>query len=341
MLEHMDEGVIRVKEGCILSWNRGAERIYNYPEAEMLGKDILMLIDPGSQHKIRHIFERLHYEDVVSLEMKHLGKEGQEVYAWVTFIANRDGGKDPESITMLTRNITAQKKIDERLIRLEELSQFGQMAASISHEIRNPLSVVKGFLQMFSGKMELEKYTEHMEMILSEIDRVDSMISEFLVSGRLNHGVMLQQNLNEILRALLPLLQADALERGKILRVELQKTPELKLNKKEIRQVILNLVRNSLEATLAGGTVLIKTYCEEDKVVLAVQDQGEGIDPQILGKLGTPFLTTKETGTGLGLPVCYRIAEKHQAEIDVHTSAQGTTFYVKFPTEAEISTSPS
>lgn len=148
MLEHMNEGVIRVKEGCILSWNRGAERIYNYSEAEMLGKDILILIDPGSRHMMRQIFERLHYEDVVSLEMQHLGKDGQEIYVEVTFIANRDEGRDPESITILTRDITAQKKVDERLIRLEELSQFGQMAASISHEIRNPLSVVKGFLQM-------------------------------------------------------------------------------------------------------------------------------------------------------------------------------------------------
>lgn len=337
MLEHLDSGVIRMKDGCIASWNREAKRIYNYSEAEVLGKNVLMLIAPESQYKVRSILEQLRYENTASLEMKHLGKGSQEIYAQVTFIANRHEDNDLESITLLVRDITTQKKIDERLIRLEELSQFGQMAASISHEMRNPLSIVKGFLQMLSGKIELEKYAEYLVMMLSEIERVDSMISEFLVSGRLNHAVMMEQNLNDILLALLPLLQADALEREKLVRADLHEIPELKLNKKEIRQVILNLVRNGLEAMPAGGTVQIRTYCEEDKVILAVQDQGVGIPPQIMEKLGTPFLTTKETGTGLGLSVCYRIAEKHQAEIDVHTCPQGTTFCVKFPLKAQKS----
>jgi signal transduction histidine kinase len=95
-------------------------------------------------------------------------------------------------------------------------------------------------------------------------------------------------------------------------------------------QILLNLVRNGVEATPAGGTVTVRTDIVDGQVVLSVRDTGRGIPKDIIDKLGTPFVTTKENGTGLGLPVCYRIAERHNAKIEVATSAQGTTFSVKF-----------
>ncbi|MDD2621239.1 MAG: ATP-binding protein, partial [Syntrophomonadaceae bacterium] len=110
---------------------------------------------------------------------------------------------------------------------------------------------------------------------------------------------------------------------------------DLFLDNKEIRQLILNLVNNGLEAMSSHGEVTIKTFWEEEKVVLAVQDQGQGVDHSLLDKIGTPFLTTKEQGTGLGLAVCYRIAEQHNAKIDLETSSNGTTFFVKFSSQTE------
>ncbi|MDR9788301.1 MAG: ATP-binding protein [Peptococcaceae bacterium MAG4] len=98
----------------------------------------------------------------------------------------------------------------------------------------------------------------------------------------------------------------------------------------EIRQLILNLVRNGLEAMPARKKLTISTYLEEDEVVLAVQDEGRGIGSEMLDKLGTPFFTTKEHGTGLGLAVCYSIAARHNARIEVDTGTGGTTFYVRF-----------
>lgn len=327
----MDGGVIRIKKGRILNWNKGAEEIYKYSEAEMMGKNIASLVAPEWQSKMELILDRIQNEEVPSLEMRHIGKEGKVIFAWVTFIPNRDENKDVESVTLIIRDITAQKKIDEQMRRLEELNLIGQMAASISHEIRNPMSVVKGFLQILSEKNELARYTEYLDMMVSEINRVDCMLSEFLAFGRLNTGKMMLQNLNEVIRPLLPLVQADATKSDKQILVELEEIPKLELNGDEIRQVVLNLVRNGLEAMSVGGMIKLKTYCEGDTVVLAVQDQGTGISPQIMEKLGAPFLTTKKTGTGLGLSVCYGIVEKHQARLDVHTGPEGTTFYVRFP----------
>jgi signal transduction histidine kinase len=112
--------------------------------------------------------------------------------------------------------------------------------------------------------------------------------------------------------------------------MEIGNIPDIWLAGSELRQLVLNLVRNGFDAMKPGKTLTIKSYVELDKVVLAVHDTGEGIPLAMLDKLGTPFATTKDSGTGLGLAVCYRVAERHGAKIEVETSSEGTTFYVKF-----------
>jgi signal transduction histidine kinase len=111
----------------------------------------------------------------------------------------------------------------------------------------------------------------------------------------------------------------------------LGKIPKLYLDEKEIRQLLLNLVRNGLEAMDAGGTLTIQTMLDEDGVILVVKDQGKGIPPEVLEKIGTPFMTTKAGGTGLGLVVCYTIAKRHQANINIDTGENGTAFFIRFP----------
>jgi signal transduction histidine kinase len=112
--------------------------------------------------------------------------------------------------------------------------------------------------------------------------------------------------------------------------MEIGDIPDILLDEKEIRQLILNLVRNGLEAMLAGGRITIKTFKEGESVVLAVQDEGKEIERNVLEKMGTPFYTTKDSGTGLGLAVCYSIAARHNAAIRVETGLSGTTFFVVF-----------
>jgi signal transduction histidine kinase len=117
----------------------------------------------------------------------------------------------------------------------------------------------------------------------------------------------------------------------KNIRIAIENIPDLLLDEKEIRQLLLNLLYNGLESMPSGGDITIRTYTENENVVLSIQDQGHGIKPEILEKLGTPFLTTKENGTGLGLAVCYGIAVRHNANINIKTSETGTTFLVNFP----------
>ena len=233
-------------------------------------------------------------------------------------------------ILSVFRDITELQQAYRKMARLDRLNLVSRLAAGIGQEIRHPLATVRAFLQMLGEKENRPRAAQYYRLMLGELDRADSIITEFLGLTR-NKTLRLEpQNLNEIITALQPLLMSDAAVHKKNLVLVLGVVPNLLLDGKETRQLLLNLVRNGLEAMSPGQKLTIRTYLENGEVVLAIQDQGKGIDPALLGKLGTPFLTTKEAGTGLGLSVCYSIAAKHNAVIKVTTGPAGTTFMIRF-----------
>lgn len=228
------------------------------------------------------------------------------------------------------RDITELVRLKNEMARLERLNLIGEMAAGIGHEVRNPMTTVRGFLQMLGSKEDCARYKDYYNLMIEELDRANSIITEFLSLAK-NKPVNLEvQNLNSIVKALSPLITADATNSDIGVIVELGDIPDLLLNEKEIRQLILNLVRNGLEAMSPGGYLTIRTFTDGKEVVLAAKDQGRGIEADLLEKIGTPFFTTKDYGTGLGLAVCYSIAARHNATIKVETSSEGTTFYARF-----------
>jgi PAS domain S-box-containing protein len=246
------------------------------------------------------------------------------------FIPEFDDNEQVESVLCIVQDTTEKKLLERELGRLERLNVVGEMAAGIGHEVRNPMTTVRGFLQLLNKKADCRKYAEYYAVMIGELDRANSIITEFLALAK-NKAINKELcNINESIRIMVPLLEADGLMANKYIKTRLAEIPEIPVDQKEIRQLLLNLVRNAMEAMPAGGTVTIKTYCEGGNVVLAVKDEGNGIHPDIVDKLGTPFFTTKEQGTGLGLAVCYSIAQRHQATIKYDTGAGGTTFFVVF-----------
>lgn len=227
-------------------------------------------------------------------------------------------------------NKKLQEQAQEEYARLEKLNLIGQLAAGISHEIRNPLTTVKGFLQIFGTRPEYAKDKKNISLMISEIDRANSIISDFLSLSKVNTENAKAQNINDIIKKVLPMLQADAFNDNKQVVFEPTNVPDRILNSNEIKQLILNLVRNAIEVTPQGGIVSIRTYLKDKKVVLAIKDQGIGIPAEIQDKIGTPFFTTKETGTGLGLAISIGIARRNNAIIIFETGKNGTTFKTIF-----------
>jgi PAS domain S-box-containing protein len=240
---------------------------------------------------------------------------------------------DGEQVMLsVVNDITDIKQMEKEMAQLDRLNLVGKMAATIAHEIRNPLTTVKGFLQLLREKERYVQDRDYFKIMTDELERTNSIITEFLSLAKNKAVEFKRTDLNNMLSYIIPLIKADAMQDGKNITMDLGSIPELILDKKEIHKIIFNLTRNGLEAMAPGEYLFISTYQDGDEVVLAVRDQGRGIEPGVLEKLGTPFFTTKENGTGLGLAVCYSIAARHNARIEIKTGAGGTTFFVKFKT---------
>lgn len=234
------------------------------------------------------------------------------------------------AIEGIVRDITVRKELEEMTSLFDRMNMIGNMAATVAHEIRNPMTTIRGYLQLMQRKHAYQNDRDKFALMIEEIDRANAIIQEYLSLSKNKHANFEPCSLNDIITNLFPLIEANATAANIYAAIELAEIPKLPLDKNEIRQLLLNLVRNAIEAMTAGRKVTIRTYQEAGKIVLAVSDQGSGIPQHILDNLGTPFVTTKATGTGLGIPICYQIAHRHHAQIRIATGTEGTTFYINF-----------
>ena len=200
------------------------------------------------------------------------------------------------------------RKIVAHLAWMEQLNVIGAMAASIGHEVRNPMTTVRGFLQYLGQKNDLENYKGHFNLMIDELDRANSIITEFLSLAKNKAMDFKRIKLNELITEFYPVFQPAALLNRCNIEIDIEEVPAVWIDKPSIRQLILNMVRNAIEAMTEGGTIKIGLRNREGKVVMFIEDQGIGIPIDFMDKLGTPFLTSKEAGLGLGpgnlLPNC-------------------------------------
>ncbi|WP_346354752.1 ATP-binding protein [Azotosporobacter soli] len=230
----------------------------------------------------------------------------------------------------IIRDISARIKLEQMSAMFDRMNMVGSMAATVAHEIRNPMTTVRGYLQILGRSEKYQPDKDKFHLMIGEIDRANTIIQEYLALSREKSVNFKTHSLNGIIESLFPLLEAHATSSRVSASLVLTPLPELPLDENEIRQLLLNLARNSIEAMPDGGNLVIRTVSNENEIVLSVCDQGMGIPPHVLEYLGTPFVTTKDSGTGLGLPICYQIAHRHNARIRVDTGDNGTTFFVHF-----------
>jgi len=321
--------IARVSDGSYIDVNRRWTEATGYTAAEVIGKnpsELSLWVIDGFCRDFRTVFGN--QGEVHGLEGQVRTKSGQIITGLLSAeVINMNG--EPCWLTVF-QDTTEKKLLEEHLARLDRLYLIGETAASIGHEIRNPLTSVRGFLQLISETEAGRHFQEYFSIILEELDRANAIMSEFLLLAKDKAINPQPQNLNTIIKFLYPLLKADASHAEKDIELRLEPLPVANLDDKEIRQLIINLARNGLEAMDPGGTLIISTYYHDGKIVLSIKDTGKGIATELIDKLGTPFVTSKDGGTGLGLAVCYSIAARHQASLTFETGQEGTTFYVKF-----------
>lgn len=301
--------------------NEEAEKFWLKGRDELIGHNIWELF-PEVVPRYYHLYQKV----MDTMKATHFETRGFHSDMWYDVYIY----PSKECLSVYYRDISQRKMFEKEMARLDRLNLVGQMAAGLGHEIRNPMTTVRGLLQILGDKEEFNQSKSFFKLMIEELDRANSIISEFLNLAK-NKAVDLKSlNLNSLIEILLPLINADTMVSDNNINVELQGIEVLLLDEKEIRQLVLNLVRNGLEAMPGGGTLTIKTFMDGEEVVLAVGDEGSGIDNEALENIGTPFFTTKENGTGLGLATCFSIAARHNAEIKLETGLSGTTFFVRF-----------
>ncbi len=327
-------GIITMSDkAVVLDANQASQEMFGYSKEECLGIDFSNIIHPDDIDKNQSSLSKLINKEIDSYELEIRFKKKGRRYFWgllnTVVACNEQTGE--KFLIAFIKDMTDRKKMLEEIIRMDRLNIIGEIAVGVSHEIRNPMTTIKGFLQILRAKDDCSKYRHYYDLMIEELHRVNTIISEFLsIGSNSNHSVTEKYNLNLVLSSLEPLIQADAASQGKRVIIETSDLPDLDLNIKEIRQLILNLCRNGLEAMTAGGSLIIRTYVKDRKVILSIQDEGCGINPEAMKNIGKPFFTTKEKGVGLGLCICYGIASRHNAEIYIDTGENGTTVNVEF-----------
>jgi len=320
--------ITTLEEGRYIEVNDAFCSLIGYQREEIIGQASLVIWnDPEERHNFKQLIQE--HGLIKDHEFNFVTRSGEVRVGLISGQYIQIG--EDTCILSSINDITEKRRIDREMERLDRLNLIGEMAASIGHEIRNPMTTVRGLLQILSNNQSYAQERELFELMIEELDRANSIITEFLSLAKNKHVDLLPGNLSKILESVIPLIQANALSHEIHVDYQLNPVPDILLDDKEIRQLILNLTQNGLEAMPKGKSLTLRTYRDNGQVVLMVKDEGSGIDDAVLDKLGLPFVTTKEKGTGLGLSVCYRIAARHNAVIDVETGPHGTTFLVRFP----------
>jgi signal transduction histidine kinase len=230
------------------------------------------------------------------------------------------------------RDITEMRGTEEQLRKTEKLSVVGELAASIAHEIRNPLTSIKGFIQLL--KQESKSDQHYHEIILTELERINQIVSELLVLAKPQEIVFHKANINQILKDVKGLLESQAHFHGVEMIVDaLPDMPMMDCDSNQLKQVFINVIKNAIEASGNGGTVKIRVNKSAGmSILISIEDNGCGIPEERLKRLGEPFHSYKEKGTGLGLTVCYRIIEAHGGKIKFNSQVEkGTTVEIIIP----------
>lgn len=235
------------------------------------------------------------------------------------------------------RRIKKQQLYYEQIQQSERLRITGQLAAAVAHEIRNPLTVVKGFLQLYEkgNPPNCEDAKRHFALMINELDTTEQVISQFLEVAKPNKDKETETvNIKSVLQSVTDLLCSYGLLHDNKIQLNVVENCFIAANNIEFKQLLVNIIKNAIEASRVGDPVIVTAGKKKDVVEVKVVDYGQGMSEEEVNALGTPFYSLKSKGTGLGMMICYNIAEKYKGTIDFQSSkGEGTTVTIRFPSK--------
>ena len=323
--------------GTITNLNPHFDLITGFKREDVIGQNISTLL-PKKYKKFLPYFIQSVADEVkpVMYEIKIPHRNGNEITLQCTSVPIIVNG-NISGIIGYGRDVTILRKAEERLRRTEKLSVVGELSASVAHEIRNPLTSLKGFVQLL--QMEDEKHQFYYRIMMDELDRINHIVGELLLLAKPQHLKFSTTDMQKLLSDVISLLSTEAIYYN----VQIVSTfPEeeiyIECEPNQLKQVFINIIKNAIEASIKGGTVEIVIHSAKgEHVMISVKDHGCGISKERLDKLGEPFYSSKEKGTGLGLTVSFKIVQAHNGMIHFNSQKnQGTTVDISLPIRQEI-----
>ncbi|SFE83211.1 PAS domain S-box-containing protein [Bacillus sp. OV194] len=326
-----DAILVQNLKGDVLAVNRAFIELYGWKEEEILKKPFQHI--PFTQKQlIREVFQRIiKGEAVAGYEMVNQKKTEELFPVSVTFSPIRKPDGTIKAIAGIYRDITETKRTEELIVQSEKLSVIGQLAAGVAHEIRNPLAILSGFVQFMREEHISDEYTN---IMLAEINRMNQILEEYMQLAKVKQFTYDEVDLSGLVKETLLLMEAYASLSNISIQYGIQdKDCLIRGDSNSLKQVFINLIKNAVEASVQGSKVEVSVKrTSGGYAIIEVKDEGHGLEEDQLKKLGEPFFTTKDTGTGLGLMVSFKIIEQHNGEVTVTSEPnKGTVFSVKLP----------
>jgi len=351
ILSSIAGGVVALdRDGVVLTWNRAAEAIVGLKADRVVGRNYREVIarlpvTEADRASTVEIIEKVQTtgNTYQGYKLCYHPLDGNVVYINLSASVLSDNAGKPLGLVIIFEDVTKEIKMENEFRRMGELAAVGQLAASIAHELRNPLSSIKGAAQYLQKEYEDHAaIVEFLNIIVDEVNGLSKLTTEFLEFARPVEMEVRDVDVNAVVTRTLQLMSVHMGESGAVVVERLSDDlPTIQADEKQLEQVLRNVILNALQAMPGGGTLTINTSASGQSVELSVADTGTGIAEDKLDRIFVPFFTTKTKGTGLGLPVVQKIVENHGGHIEVASRpGEGTVFTIVLPRTGAVRTPP-
>lgn len=325
------DGLLRVK-----NLNREAERIFGLERSQVIGKRADVAFAHCGERFLK-TFAVSEYDDFYAANVK-LKMRDQAAYVHVDSLKLRDDADEVSGIIVIVQDISAVKATLKQIQTTQMLMSLGELAAGIAHHVRTPLTTLSGYLQIMMNRLEDDRYSvrrEVLEMLLGEVSYINNVVKELVLFAKppVNRqpGVNVNRLVEDALRLVFKQMGGENVTIDKQLAEGL---PQLTADGNLLKQAVVNIIQNAMEAMPERGTLTVRSWLHADlnMLVVAVADTGDGVGPQVLGRVFEPFYSTKLDRMGLGLPTAHRIVTEHGGFINISSDEKsGTKVHVYLP----------
>lgn len=339
-----EEIVENLPEAIIACSNEGNVIFINPKARSILARDVFSPGRTASEILPDHIVDL--GREVISSGLPIINKEmifrslsGNKFPAAVNVSEIITSEKNSVGIMYMIRDMTEVRRLQERIRKADRLAAIGQLAAGVAHEVRNPLSSIKGYATYFGSLFpEGSENRKASEVMTSEVDRLNRVISELLEMARPADVKLKETDISTLIDSSLRLVRQEAESAAVTVETDLSsEVSKIKADPDRLAQTLINLYVNSIQAMPDGGKLTVTTRAKDKNLLIYVSDTGKGLPEENLTKIFDPYYTTKASGTGLGLAIVQKIVEAHSGSIEVENSGhEGTTFKITLPLKLEV-----